>query len=367
MKQLSKIVSLVLVFALLISLSACGLAENAETVTVVDHAGNTVELPAEINRIVVLNIYPLPSVLSVFFDSAEKIVGMPQQSMAAAKNGLLSQLYPEILDAATGYIDGTNINAEELMKLEPDVVFYNAGDDATGELLRQLGIPGVAISASKWNYDAIETLDNWILTLSEMFPGNDRAEKVAEYSQQVYDRVQERVANLSDEERQALFFLFQYSDTAIAIGVRYSFGQYWADAVGAINVAAEIDADNFANVTLEQVYDWNPQRILITNFNSANPDDLYGNTVGSYDWSVVDAVINHKVNKMPLGMYRSYTCGVDTPVTLLWLAKTVYPALFEDIDIVEETRSYYRDVFGIELTAEQAAMIFSPAEEASAF
>ena len=41
---------------------------------------------------------------------------------------------------------------------------------------------------------------------------------------------------------------------------------------------------------------------------------------------------------MPLGMYRSYTPGADTPVTLLWMAKTTYPEKFEDINITDENR-----------------------------
>ena len=64
--------------------------------TIVDHAGNEVEVPYDIERIAVADIYPLPSVLSVFFDSAEKIVGMAPASMTAAQNSLLSELYPEI-------------------------------------------------------------------------------------------------------------------------------------------------------------------------------------------------------------------------------------------------------------------------------
>ena len=67
---------------------------------------------------------------------------------------------------------------------------------------------------------------------------------------------------------------------------------------------------------------------------------------------------------MPLGMYRSYTPGVDTPVTLLWMAKTAYPELFQDIDITQETKTYYKEVFGIELTDQQAASIFTPTAEA---
>ena len=41
-------------------------AENAGTITVTDHADRQVEVPADIQRIAVCDIYPLPSVLAVF-------------------------------------------------------------------------------------------------------------------------------------------------------------------------------------------------------------------------------------------------------------------------------------------------------------
>ena len=47
-----------------------------DTITVTDHEGNQVKVPKKIERIAVCDIYPLPSVLCVFFDSAKKIVGM---------------------------------------------------------------------------------------------------------------------------------------------------------------------------------------------------------------------------------------------------------------------------------------------------
>ncbi len=375
-----KLLYYLLMALLLIGLAGCGGTKEAsqpaapepaapEVRTITDHVGNTMELTGEVERVVVCDIYPLPSVLSVFFDSAEKLVGIPQQSMAAAKNGLLGELYPEILTAETGYIDGSEVNIEELMKLEPDIVFYSSGSDASiGQQLRDAGIPGFAVSAGKWNYNAIETLNNWIASLSEIFPAEtERAEAVKAYSDEVYNRVQERVADIPDEEKEKLFFLFQYSDSNLTTSGRQFFGQWWADAINAVNVGEEMETVNSTPVTMEQVYAWNPQHILITNFNSAQPKDLLENTVGSYDWSGIDAVVNGKVDKMPLGMYRSYTCGADTPVTLLWMAKTVYPALFEDVDITEETKAYYKTVFGVELTDEQANRIFAPSSAASAF
>lgn len=365
----------------LILLAACGSAPageetvpeegatdtaEADVITIVDHNDNVVTLPADIQRIAVCDILPLPSVLAVFFNSADKIVGMSEPSMSAAANSLLGELYPEILDADTGFINGSEVNMESLMELEPDVVFYSASSPQLGEQLTNAGFNAVAISANKWDYDAIETLNQWIALLGQMFPEDDKSELVAGSSRMVYDMIQERVKDIPEEQRERLFFLFKYSDAAIITSGNQFFGQWWADAIGAINVGEELEVDNAVETSLEQVYAWDPSLILITNFTAAQPEDLYNNTVGVYDWSGVTAVKQQKVFKMPLGMYRSYTCGVDTPMTLLWLAQTVYPDLFSDIDLTSEVKTYYLDVFGVELTDQQADSIFTPPAAAAA-
>ena len=361
---MKKLLCILLIAALL---TACGGpaqpgGETARTIT--DHAGFTVELPETVERVVVCDILPLPSVLSVFFDSADKLVGISATSKNAAESGLLGELYPEILEAQTGFLNGSTVNAEELMKLEPDVVFYNASRTELGDTLRRAGFPAVAVSVNKWEYDCIETLNQWIDLLGEIFPENNRAEAVRDYSERMAALVRERTADIPEKER--VLFLYQYSETNLQTSGGKFFGQWWADAIGAVNVAGELTADNAVAVNMEQVYAWNPSLIFITNFTTAGPEDLYGNTVGFYDWSGIEAVQNRRVYKMPLGMYRSYTPGADTPVTLLWLAKTAYPERFADIDILQETKQYYKEVFGIELTDAQAASIFEPAADAGA-
>lgn len=369
---MKKTIALILVLVVIAaSLAACSGTNSSktgadETITVTDHDGNTVKLPRKIDRIAVCDILPLPSVLSVFFDSADKIVAMAPSSMSAAKNSLLSELYPEILNADTSAISGSDVNTEELMKLNPQVVFYNASSTQIGEKLRKAGFNAVAISVNKWDYNAVETLNQWLNLLSQIFPdeANKRAALVREYSEKSMKLVQERTNPLKDTERARVFFLFQYNDSSIVTSGQKFFGQWWADSIGAVNVAKELKEDNSVKVTLEQVYKWNPDTVLITNFNTFYPEDLYTNSVGSYDWSGIDAVKNHKVYKMPLGMYRSYTPGIDTPITLLWMAKTVYPDLFKDIDITEKTIEYYKTIFNITLTTEQANSIFAPVSNA---
>ena len=274
MKSMKKILCMLLAGMMLISVAGCGgneeaaaqedpvTAETTEEVVeeektgthvITDHLGIEVEVPYEVNRIAVGNILPLPSVLTVFFDSAEKIVGMSPNSMSAAENGLLGELYPEVLNAETAYMNGTDINLEELMKLEPDVVFYSASQPDQGEQLRNAGFAAVAISVNKWEYNAIETLNHWIILLSEIFPDNDKTEIVAKYSKEYYELVQERVAGIPEEERERVFFLFKYTDTNMQTSGSKFFGQFWADAVGAVNVAEELTTDNQIKVLLSMV------------------------------------------------------------------------------------------------------------------
>ena len=336
---------------------------NSDTITVTDHLGNMVTVPKNIERIAVGKIYPLPSVLAVFFDSAEKIIGMPEQCMSAAENSLLAELYPEILNAETNYINGANLNIESLLELNPDVYIYNAADVQHGELCRNAGIPAIAVSVNKWDYDAVETLNNWIDLLSELFPENEKKSLVKNYSEDVLERINKINNTIPESEKKNVFFLYQYTDSMITTSGKHFFGQWWADSIGTNNVAGEIDKDNSVSVNMEQIYTWNPECIFITNFTTAQPENLLNDS----DWKEIDAVKNKHVFIMPLGMYRSYTCGVDTPVTLLWLAKSAYPEYYKDVDITFETKKYYKEVFGIDLTDKQANSIFAPVSEASAF
>ena len=223
----------------------------------------------------------------------------------------------------------------------------------------------MGISPSKWDYDILETYDQWTALLSQMFPENsNKSQEISDYSQEVYDRVQDVVKDIPEDQKKKVLFLFQYDDKQMVTSGKHFFGQFWCDAVGARNVAEEIEVDNSnAVINMEQVYQWNPDVIVITNFTPTQPEDLYNNQVGGDDWSTVRAVQEKQVYKMPLGTYRSYTPSADTPVTLLWMAQTVYPDLFQDVDITKEVRDYYQDLYQVSLTDEQIERMYNPSSD----
>lgn len=173
--------------------------------------------------------------------------------------------------------------------------------------------------------------------------------------------VQSKVSQLSEDEIKKVFFMFQYDEKRIVTSGNKFFGEYWSQSVGAENVATALDAAS-APVTMEQIYDWQPDTIFVTNFTNAQPEDLYNNTIGANDWSLVKAVKNKEVYKMPLGSFRSYSVSADMPITLLWMAQKTYPELFEDINITDEIIKFYKTAYNVELTAEQAEQMFNIGE-----
>jgi iron complex transport system substrate-binding protein len=335
---------------------------------VIDHDGDAVEVPVQIDRVAVSSIWPLSAFLTMYLGSAEKIVGVAPAPMAAAANGTLGKLFPEYLEADTQWVQGDVINVEELMKLDPDVVFVAAPGGAEKEALKAAGIPCISISATKWNYDTVETFDRWLEVLEQVFPGQSRVAGVSQYSHSVFDEVQERTRDIPEGERARALFLFQYTDSVMITSGEKFFGHYWITAVGGENVAGGMtEAGSNAVINMEQVYEWDPEVIYITNFTPTQPEDLYTNAIGGDDWSGVSAVKNRRVYKMPLGAYRTYTPGVDTPLTLKWMAVTMYPDLFADIDIVQEAKDYYSDFFGVTLSDEDVEAMFNPPGAAGSY
>ena len=376
--KLKKLAAVALGMAMVLGAAGCGnsAAEDAEqntetaesvesagTRTVVDDTGVEVEIPEKLDRIVISSILPLPSVYCFFRGSSEGLVGIHPSSMAAAENSYLTTVYPEITELDTSFVENGEINIEQLMKLEPDVVFYSATNTDEREMYDNAGIKAIGFSTTLSDYNCIETFANWVDLLGQIFGDSDRAQEVIEYGRSVEAQVLEKTATLSDEEKPKVLVLFNYGDGTITTSGSNFFGEYWIETAGGINVAAELNGQ--PEINMEQIYAWNPDMIFITNFSSVLPEDLYNNTIEGDDWSNVKAVQEGQVYKFPLGMYRWFPPSSDTPLALMWLAKTIQPELFADIDIDQEIKDYYVKYYNVELTDDDLQVIYNPAREAA--
>lgn len=334
-----------------------------ETITLVDDRGIEVTFPKDPQRIVISSILPLTSVYCLYRGGTDNLVGIPAAAMSAAEHSYLAKVYPDVLKLETDFSAGGEINIEEVMKLNPDVVFYRANEEAEGDMYQRAGIPAVAFSTSKFGTDTIATFAGWIELLDQIFGGGEQTQGIVDYGHDVLKLLRERTAALTDEQRLTGIIFTGYSGNQLLAAGGDIFAEFYLTEGGGSNVATELSGSKPVN--MEQIYEWNPEVIFINNFCPYLPEDIYNNAIEGYDWSNVDAVKNKRVYKYPLGMYRWYPPAGDAPLSLLWVAKQMHPYLFEDIDMDQTVKDYYAKFYGYNVTDEDLKDIYNPPREAA--
>ena len=369
--RFKKLTALMLCICMIAGMAGCkasGTTENGAnsteegTRTIIDQVGNEVVLPEKIERVVIASVWPLASVY-ILSMGTDKLVGLDPAIISAAENSMLIKIAPEISEIESGFSQGGYMNVEELIKLDPDVVFYASGVPEDYEVATQAGIPAVGFSLSIKDYNAVETINSWIELLEEVMGEDLSSEEYIQYGNDMQELVADRLKDVKEEDKPTSMIIHKYAENTVNVPGVGTWADYWITASGGINVGAELEGTKA--VGIEQVYEWNPEKIFITNFNDALPEDIYNNTLCSSDWSSIQAVANKDVNKIPLGMYRWYVTCSDSPMMLLWMAKQNHPALFEDIDFNQTMKDFYKQFYNLELTDADIEQIVNPVREAA--
>lgn len=97
--------------------------ESKKTRTIIDHAGNKVEVPEKIEKIVIDQIPILSTYMAYNHGKAPYIVGYAGSLKQVISNTVLKDIAPELLDSQNTVQAQSDINIEEIMKLKPDVIF----------------------------------------------------------------------------------------------------------------------------------------------------------------------------------------------------------------------------------------------------
>ena len=326
---------------------------------VVDNAGKEIEVPNQIDGIVIMSTMPLCSVYCMVGGDADKIVGLTPESKNAAVKSFLNRV-ADLEDVDTAFAQGETVNVEEVMNLEPDVVFYNMGNEpdvVAAEKLTSLGVPCVGFSTAIQS--TIETVNTWAGLIGQVLGTEMEADEIIAYGKDVEKMVMDRVAQIPENERRSALILANYNESAI-VAAGSTFGRYWLSTIGADNVAIDIEK-KISPVSLEQIYEWDPDVIFLNSFSAFTPEQIaQGTAVPGQDWSGLTAVKNGEVIKLPLGMYYWFPPCSDSPLALQFMAKNLYPDLFEDLDMDQEIKDYFQNFYGVTLTDEDMETLYNP-------
>ncbi len=348
-------------------LVACGTAdataaENAMdmdipggTHEVVDHAGNHVEVPDNIERVVIDQIPILSTYMAYFEGSAPYMVGYCGSFKDTISETVLKNIAPELLESQETVYAQSDLNIEEIIKLEPDVILYNAGNAEHAEILKASGIPaiGFATVGADTPADPLERYEEWLKLLENIFGEQDKMDEFLQRGDEIVAEVKERIAAVPEEQRPTAMILYQLSDGVPQVAGQGVFGYYWLEHLGVQNVAEE--TQGFAQVSFEQIYAWDPEIMFLNGpgLMDLTVRDIMDNTVEGADFSTIQAVKNGRVYDTTLGMWNWFTPNPDAPLVLAWLACNTYPEAFADYPLEDTIREYYREFYGYEITDEE--------------
>ncbi len=183
--------------------------------------------------------------------------------------------------------------------------------------------------------------------MGQVVGATDKARQYNNYYQKCIDRIQERVGTIPEQQRVRVYHSIS---EATRTDVQGSLSGDWMQAAGAFNVSTNeplksLEGKYYAG--LEQILLWDPDVILANEIGVANY------ILTNKQWAPLKAVKNRKVLQMPNGISRwGHPSSPETPLAILWTAQVLYPDKFADLDMVAETKAFYNDFFGLQLTDE---------------
>jgi len=347
-KMAAMIISLLLLAIILPACDSGTEKEAKSSRTIIDQRGKRVKVPGEINRIVTLPI-PLPSMIVAVDGNGKRIVGMHPKSKSAVEESTLKNISPELMNVSTAFVqEGFTVNIEELVKLQPDVVFQWKHQPEEIEKIENAGIPVIALQ-----YGTQQDLEAWLKILGELLDKKQQVNKIINYHHEVINDIRNRTSTINEKDKPRVMYL---NGPEPSTNGGDSYNHFWITASGGCNVAADIEGTG-KYVNMEQVLRWNPEIIYIGNFCNLQADDLFKNKIQGQDWSHVAAVKNRRVYKIPLAGYRWDPPSVESPLMLKWLAQKHYPEIFADYSMAAELKEFYRNIYNYELSDEEVARV----------
>lgn len=309
---------------------------SGEIQTITDCFGRTVQVPVNPQRIACL--CPEAGHALAMYDKGDAIVAIVN---GMRRDKLLVEMYPHITKVPVPKSSGV-INIEDLVAANPDLVLVKAdviNHDGEMEKLAKAGIPVVGIQFSNMQ-EQLEAMR----VIAQAVGTEVTWQKYREFYESTVALVQDRVAGIPDGER---IRIYHSVNEATRTDPKDSLPADWTRAAGVVNVSINEDLkyeDGDYYASLEQILLWDPDYILV------NDPNVVGYIMENEQWAPLQAVKNGNVLPMPNGLSRwGHFSSLETPLAVLWTAKTVYPERFEDIDMKTITRDFYKQFFNWDL------------------
>ena len=347
---MKKLISLLLVLAMLLSFAACGQSEETtpatteatvpateETVpeptaapshypvTVTDHAGREVVIEEEPQKLV--SGYYISTSALIALDLDEKLVGIEAK---ANKRAIYQLAAPELIDLPNV---GTakEFDLEGCAALEPDLVILPLKLKSAVETLEGLGIDVLLV-----NPENQELLTGMINMIAAATNTEDKAAQLLDFTaaQETY-----LADTLAGTEAPSVYLAGNSSMLSTAGNAMYQ-----SDMIrlaGGVNVAEEIEDTYWVEIDYEQLLAWNPDYIILASDATYTVNDVLADP----NLAGCTAVANGNVYQLP-NKAEAWDSPVPSGILgALWLANVLHNEALTDADFAAKIDEYYETFY----------------------
>lgn len=342
-----RVFSVILTFAMLLSLCACSAVkqkEKGETWIFTDSCGREVELPVEVEDIIPSG----PIAQMILYTLCPDKLQSWSSALTRVQKQYIDEKYYGLPVTGKFYSTGGTVNYEEIIASAPDVIIDmgEAKEDINGDMdafQAQTGVPVIFIEAS------LETMADAYEALGQITGETEQAAACASYIRETLAEAGALSAQVPDSERKrVLYSQGEYGTEVMGVG---SVHAQVLDYAAAVNVAVldSVASEGGNEVSMEQIYLWDPEVVVLSP--EANYDEIFDDK----SWAGVTAVKEGAVYEAPYGPYNwmDRPPSVQRVLAIKWLGNLLYPDVF-DYDMTAETREFYSLFFHYELTEAEA-------------
>ena len=253
--------------------------------------------------------------------------------------------------------DGRTLNQEVLLKIKPDVAFlwsrgtsYDAINMEYERMLRVLGIPAVYV-----RLDSMQDYPGALLFMGDVLNRRERAAQLNRYAVGVLQRVNRALAALPPVKKVSVYYA-EGVDGLSTEGEQSSHAEL-IPLSGGKNVCQlrETSINGMERISMEQLVMYDPDIILVKEkvcFERIKTDAR---------WKRLRAVRSNNVHLIPHVPFNWF----DRPPSYMrllgiqWLANLLHPERYP-IDMIKETKAFYRLFLGVDITDREARDIVRP-------
>ena len=286
-------------------------------ISITDQRGKTVTFTHPVTKVVTIPM-PAASLLVAVDRSADHLGAMHNASWIAMRDGIMGTMFPRALelphDIAT---QDFTPNVESVRALNPDVVIQWS-DAQLIEPLENAGLTVIGLT----NTGKQEDVDAWVTMFAAMLGKPERATEIKAHSDHELDDIKSLAAGRGSEGPSILYF--NRFTGGLKAAAANTYNDFYIKLVGGTNPATGQDplpGSGMVGLDVEQVLSWDPEVILLGNFDQAMPQDIYSDPV----WQNISAVRSRRVYKVPLGGYRWDPPGQESPLMWHWLTDIAFP------------------------------------------